>query len=120
MFQVADPGFPTTAAGTINNPVTGGPNCPMGFGTGEHIGRIFTEGGIGAWQFVCQATASQTTSLTREFGGTFQVDDCGQRTVANPLTGILDCPSGYQKGQYGRAMSPEGSHCGVTQFVCFR
>jgi len=54
----------------------------------------------------------------RFFGGMFQVDDCGTNNVKNPMTGDLNCPTGFEIVTAARLTAPEGSACGALQSFC--
>jgi hypothetical protein len=77
----------------------------------------------GVSQFACEATGIPGPPFEARwrYGGSFQIGDgvCGgEGTMPNPLTGALSCPPGYAAAPFGRIKNPEGSQCGVTQFVC--
>jgi hypothetical protein len=98
----------------VANSVTGTTKCPTGYRQVQ-IGRVLTpEDQIGANQFVCVSGWGSD----HYFGGTYQVDDCGQSTRNNPLTGAPTCPGGYTPQKYGRVKGAEGSQCGINQFWC--
>jgi hypothetical protein len=128
MFQVDDQvmedcgslgGCKFIAGDMVLNAVTGTYACPRGYAAVE-MGRVLgPENGIGETQFVCEApNAYEGSELRWRFGGSFQVDDCNEGSVPNPIVGGLYCPPGFKSVQYGRAQNPEGSHCGINQFAC--
>jgi len=53
-------------------------------------------------------------------GGSYQVDDCGTNNIANPRTGGLNCPGGYNAHLVGRIKCPEGRNCGGNQYECLK
>ncbi len=61
---------------------------------------------------------SLVASIT-QYGGSYQIDDCGKNHVLNPLTGGLVCGYGFQARQVGRILTPE-SRCGANQYVCLK
>jgi hypothetical protein len=51
------------------------------------------------------------------FGGTYQVDQCGKDNRNNVYTGRLSCPAGYMEHSVARMLAPE-SNCGANLYLC--
>lgn len=122
IYQQVDPTVADPNTDTVPNPITGTPQCPNEYQPSPPtpIGRILTpETNFGATQYLCWAPAGTNPVHVYHFGGTYQVDDCGQATLANPITSTVGCPSGYTAGRYGRVKNPELSQCGVNQYLCY-
>jgi hypothetical protein len=117
LFQIDDCGVDN-----ITNLLMGGFSCPSGFFQAA-IGRIVApDTGCGATQYLCYARPDQRTNNAPyndvRYGGRYQIDDCGTSTAVNNLTGATSCPAPYVKVPYGRVKAPEGSQCGITQYMC--
>jgi len=119
MFQLDD----CLIRKNVGNSANGGnfscPTWPAGSSNRNYVAtrmaRVLNpESGCGAWQYVCTGG----TGRDHYFGGTYQVDDCGQNTKNNPLTSAPNCPTNYVPQRYGRVKGAEGSQCGVTQYWC--
>eukprot|EP00743_Colponemidia_sp_Colp-15_P010019 GILK01010995.1.p1 GENE.GILK01010995.1~~GILK01010995.1.p1 ORF type:complete len:643 (+),score=91.46 GILK01010995.1:27-1931(+) len=100
----------------VVNYYTGGLYCPTNYNAYSY-GRILSpETKCGAVQYVCLRSMIDPENT---FGGIYQIGDrdgIGHR--ANPMTGGLSCPAGYQELDVGRVIAPEPRYYGVRQMVC--
>ena len=119
MFQIDDCGTNNVVNPEANYTL----GCPGGFTRSKFARVKAPESNCGATQYLCSMTPgafsfSDPNFDKRRFGGAYQVDDCGQNNVNNPLTGGTWCPAGYNWKLFGRAKAAEGSQCGMRQIVC--
>jgi hypothetical protein len=74
----------------------------------------------GVHQYACVGRIDPGYVYRPDWGGTYQVDDCGTNTVGNPFLppDAAACPDGSAGLLYARLKAPEGSMCGANQFLC--
>mmetsp|Transcript_66721 Transcript_66721/g.77435 ORF Transcript_66721/g.77435 Transcript_66721/m.77435 type:complete len:535 (+) Transcript_66721:27-1631(+) len=65
----------------------------------------------------CNPPTDPKRNVVNNFGGMYQVDDCGRDNVANGMTGGLYCPQGFTPVSQARLKAPE-SGCGAVQTYC--
>lgn len=110
-YQIDDCG-----TNSVNNPLTGGLNCPSGFTPLNGGRQTDPESNCGGSDYFC--AKSGMGSFDSRMWGMFQVDDCGVNTIGNPdNSNLLSCPSGFTTVRVGRVKTPE-SQCGAWQYAC--
>jgi len=112
-YQVAP-----SAGETVPNLFAGGfLGCPSGTGVAYHYGWVAVPSSpwVLAKQYFCSTGVSSPERMT--IGGMYQVDECGRSSVANGLTGMLNCPEGFAPVLMARVRAPY-SGCAANQYVC--